>query len=66
MRQSGRDPDEIVLGVSRALGFKATSPGLREVIVAQIDGLLASGTLAAKGDMLTVPAPVRDLQPAGP
>lgn len=48
----GASPDEIVPAVARALGFKATSAQLREVIGAQVEGLRQHGALVAQGSML--------------
>ncbi|MFC3695557.1 DUF3320 domain-containing protein [Chenggangzhangella methanolivorans] len=59
----GATEDEVVLTVSRLLGFKATSAQLRDVILAQVKTLLDASELSRSGDLLVAtskaaPAPV--------
>ncbi|ROP81072.1 AAA domain-containing protein [Stella humosa] len=51
----GADRDEIAQAVSRRLGFRMTSPQLRECIGFQVDVLAGQGDLVSKGDLLVVP-----------
>lgn len=55
----GASPDEIILAVSRAFGFKATSGQLREVIQARIDALLQTSRLLKQGENLVAAEKVR-------
>lgn len=50
----GATEEEIVLTVSRMLGFKATSSQLRKVIGLQVDGLLNTARLRREENMIVV------------
>jgi hypothetical protein len=53
----GARTDEVVMAVSRMLGFKATSAQLRQLVQAAASALLARGELTSTGDMLQVLSP---------
>lgn len=48
----GAKPEELVVIVSRQLGYKSTSPQLRRLILDQCDTLVRSNSLCQKGEML--------------
>jgi very-short-patch-repair endonuclease len=50
----GAARDELVQGMARLFGFKATSAQLRAVLEAQVDGMLAGGVLEMRGEMVAV------------
>lgn len=50
----GARNDEIILAVSRSLGFKATSSQLREIIQARIEAMLQRAALSQQGDNLVL------------
>lgn len=50
----GGKPDEIVLAVSRAFGFQATSTQIRDLIKAQIDALVKAGNLIDQAGLLVL------------
>ncbi|KQW47225.1 MULTISPECIES: DUF3320 domain-containing protein [unclassified Ensifer] len=49
----GATPDEAINAVSRAMGFKATSSQLRELILTRVQKLKDDGVLAERDGMLT-------------
>jgi very-short-patch-repair endonuclease len=49
----GAANDQVIQAVSRTLGFKSTSPQLREAIQAAIDDAVAGGALLRQGELLT-------------
>jgi very-short-patch-repair endonuclease len=49
----GATNDQVIQAVSRTLGFKSTSPQLRETIQAAIEDAVANGALLRQGEMLT-------------
>ncbi len=54
----GATNDQIIQAVSRTLGFKSTSPQLRETIQAAVDDSIAVGALSRQGEMLIAAAGV--------
>ena len=48
--------DEVIVATARSLGFKSTSPQLREVIDRQIDAAIAECILGEEGEKLSVVA----------
>jgi len=48
----GAGREDLIQATSRAFGFAATSSQLRGVLMAAVDGLLASGKLLQQGDLL--------------
>ena len=61
----GASADEIVQSTARAVGFKATSAALREVIEAQIAALKDAGALVAQGPMIVAKEPTPDSEVVG-
>ena len=53
-RNFGASPDEVILAVSRQLGFKATSSQLRDIIQESIDSMAARSALARQGNNLVL------------
>jgi very-short-patch-repair endonuclease len=51
----GAEADEAVVQTVRLLGFKATSGQLRQVVLQEVERLLASGQLSARNDKLYAP-----------
>ncbi|AWU95552.1 DUF3320 domain-containing protein [Azospirillum ramasamyi] len=49
----GATLEEVLTGVSRLFGFKATSAQLRQVLSAAIEAAIKDGKLVSQGDMLT-------------
>ena len=52
-RNYGATRDQLVMAVSRALGFASTSVQLKSVLGVGIDRLLASGALVERSGLLT-------------
>ncbi|MEA9731846.1 hypothetical protein [Xanthomonas campestris] len=50
----GARPDELVLIVSRQLGYRSTSTQLRQLILDQIEALRLAGRLADKGELVVL------------
>ncbi|HEV7368440.1 DUF3320 domain-containing protein [Arenibaculum sp.] len=49
----GATHEEVVMGVSRLFGFKATSAQLRQVLGTAVEAAVRDGMLVAQGDLLT-------------